>query len=752
MSRRNKAMLDDELLDIVDDSDDGLVSAKKSTLAPWRVLIVDDEKDVHSATLFALGDLVIAGRPLEFLHAYSAAEGRRIMETTPLIAVILLDVVMETGDAGLQLVRAIRDELGCTDTRIILRTGQPGYAPELEVIRDYDINDYKTKSELTRTRLVTSLTTAIRSYEQLRSIIEGRRKLDHLVRTSPGLFARHSLDDFAKGALLQVAALLEVEPHGVFCARRGLGIGNEERERYCVVSAQGRHSGEMGRAIEEISDRRLADLLQRCCREQCNLHEPDAIVLHFGSAGDCLAVLFLETRHPLNEMERQLLEVMSVSMAVGLENVMLFQRLNFSAYFDPLCRLPNRAQFVSLIDQRLKSNERSWTTMLLDVDHFSDINAALGHQTGDLLLVAVAKRLRAGLPAEVAVARVSGGAFGLLGPDAVLDPEKVLSMFEQSIVVDGQSLMIQPFLGLERLSEAEGSGTDVFKNANIALGRAKSERRSRWQYFTREMQVATQQRLSLLHDLRHAADAKRGLSLYYQPQIEIASGRVIGAEALMRWKNDRGEDVPPYRFIPLAEYSHLIIELGEWALCTACEQLVEWDRAGHHNLRMSVNVSIAQFRDPNFVTMARRCIQDSGVDPKKIELEVTETMALTESESVLEALYKLKDFGVSIAIDDFGSGFSSLNHLHRLPINRLKIDRTFVADLYAGGSGASIAEMIVKLGRMFGMSVIAEGVETSEQFEALRRMGCHEVQGFLFSRPVPAAEFDALLRNPPALG
>jgi diguanylate cyclase (GGDEF)-like protein len=751
MSRRNKTLPDDELLDIIDDSGEGAKPAAAGTPAPWRVLIVDDEKDVHSATLFALSDLVIAGRPLEFLHAYSAAEGRRIMETTPLIAVILLDVVMETGDAGLLLVRAIRDELGCTDTRIILRTGQPGYAPELEVIRDYDINDYKTKSELTRTRLVTSLTTAIRSYEQLRSIIEGRRKLDHLVRTSPALFARHNLDDFARGALLQVASLLEMEPHGVFCARRGLGIDNEERERYCVVSAQGRHAGEMGRAIEDISDSRLAGLLRGSCQERRNFYEPDAVVLHFGSAGDCLAVLFLETRHALNEMERQLLEVMSVSMSVGLENVMLFQRLNFSAYFDPLSRLPNRAQFVSLIDQRLRSNERSWTAMLLDVDHFSDINAALGHQTGDQLLIAVAKRLRAGLPAEVAVARVSGGAFGLLGPDAALDPEEVLLMFEQPIVVDGQSLMIQPFLGLERLSEAEGSGTDVFKNANIALGRAKNERRSRWQYFTREMQVATQQRLGLLHDLRHAADAKRGLSMHYQPQIDVASGRIVGAEALMRWKNDRGEDVPPYHFIPLAEYSQLIIELGEWALATACAQLAEWERAGHRDLRMSVNVSIAQFRDPNFVAMAQRCIQDSGADPKKIELEVTETMALTEIESVLEALYKLRDFGVSIAIDDFGSGFSSLNHLHRLPVNRLKIDRAFVADLYAGGSGANIAEMIVKLGRMFGMSVIAEGVETPEQLEALRRMGCQEVQGFLFSRPVPAAEFGALLRNPPAL-
>jgi EAL domain-containing protein (putative c-di-GMP-specific phosphodiesterase class I) len=314
-------------------------------------------------------------------------------------------------------------------------------------------------------------------------------------------------------------------------------------------------------------------------------------------------------------------------------------------------------------------------------------------------------------------------------------------------VVDGQSLMIQPCLGLEKLSEAEGNGSDVFKNANIALSRARGDRRDRWQYFTRDMQIATQQRLGLLHDLRHAAEAKRGLSLHYQPQVDIASGLVIGAEALMRWTNDRGESVPPYRFIPVAEYSHLIIELGEWVLCSACEQLREWDRAGLNGLRMSVNVSPAQFRDPGFVGMARRCILGSGIDPARIELEVTESMALTETESVVATLHQMRQFGVSIAVDDFGSGFSSLGHLRQLPLNRLKIDRVFVSDLSTGSSGSTIAEMIVKLSKMLGLSVIAEGVETSEQLDALREMGCQEIQGFYFSPPVPAGEFAALLKK-----
>ena len=734
--------------DLVEIVDDGVPpGAAVAGSAVWRILVVDDDDDVHAATRLALRNISIAGRPLDLLRADSAAEARGIIAATEDIAVVLLDVVMETGDAGLRLVRVIREELGRADMRIILRTGQPGYAPELEVIRDYDINDYKTKSELTRTRLVTSLTTAIRSYDQIRTIGEARRRLDQIVLFAGELFRLRDAGGFAAEALRQAGLLLGSEAHGVFCATVTPPGGGETRRE--VIGAAGRHAAELGRPVERIGDRRLAALFERCCAARGNLYADGMVVLFFGTTTGCSAALLVETAREVGELEQNLLQVFGANVAVALENVNLLHQLNFFAYFDPLCRLPNRAHFVSLIDRHLGQREVDWTVALVDIDHFSDINAVLGHQTGDALLVAVAARLRGGLPAEVTVARVSGGNFGLLGPDSELRPERLLALFEQPIVTDGQSLMIRPFVGLERLAEADGSGADVFKNANLAVGRAKSGRRERWQYFTHDMQAATRQRLGLLHDLRHAADAKKGLSLHYQPQIDVVTGKVVGAEALMRWRNERGEDIPPHRFIPLAEYSHLIIELGEWALRTACEQLLVWQREGHSGLRMAVNVSVAQFRDPNFIAMARRCIGEAGVDPRQIEIEITETMALSETESLLEALYDLKEFGVGIAIDDFGSGFSSLNHLHRLPINRLKIDRAFVSDLYAGGTGANIAEMIVKLGKMLGLSVIAEGVETQEQYRALTSMGCNEVQGYLFSRPVPAADFAVLLRQPP---
>jgi len=745
MSRRSRGAKDD-LVELVDDRAEA-APQPASLLPPWRILIVDDDREVHSATLFALKDLIIAGRPLAFLNAYSASEALDLMRQEEDVAVVLLDVVMESGDAGLKLVRAIREELGRPDPRIILRTGQPGYAPELEVIREYDINDYKTKSELTRTRLVTTLTTAIRSYEQIRTVRASERGMDRIVRSAPQMLAQRNLEAFAENALRQMADLLgDEQADGVFCAQRPATGGSVEGAPLYIAAAIGGFGPYRGGELDQVSDEGLLEALECCRRSGDSLHENKGLALCI-SAGESRGMLYLRTARPLTEFERRLAEVLSVSIATGLENVALFQKLNFFAYYDPLSQLPNRANFVSRIDERLRAGGREWTVAVLDIDHFSDINASLGHQTGDLLLQAVARRLRAGFPDEVVLARVSGDTYGLLGPDALLDPEQILSLFAQPLIVDGQSLIIHPYLGLEKLAEAEGTGSDIFKNAHIALARAKNEHREHWQYFTREMQVATQHRLRLLNDLRHAAETKRGLSLHYQPQIDIATGGVIGAEALMRWTNDRGESIPPARFIPVAEYSRLIIDLGEWVLCSACEQLRAWDRAGHGGLRMSVNVSPAQFRDPNFVGMARRCILGCGIDPGRIELEVTESMALTDSEMVVETLYKMKSFGVSVAVDDFGSGYSSLGHLHKLPLNRLKIDRAFVSDLKAGSSGSTIAGMIVNLGRMLGLAVIAEGVETGEQFDALRDMGCQEVQGYYFSPPVTADAFAALLKK-----
>jgi diguanylate cyclase (GGDEF)-like protein len=746
VTETNLAVSDDQL-DILDD---GITSgeAPRQPRKCWRILIVDDDREVHNATLFALHDVLIDGRPLQFLHAYSAAEARAILHDEADIAVALLDVVMEEESSGLDLVQCIRQEFGLSELRIILRTGQPGYAPELRVIREYDINDYKTKSELTQIRLLTTLTTAIRSFDQIRTIMAGRRGLTLIVNSAADLFSNRSLAAFAEGVLTQLAALLGLSPEGLLCARNAPPGGPGEALPLVVIGAAGKYNRLINRpldeldVLDELDNALIVSTIRHCFAEKKNIYGDHSSVLYFkGDTGKSAAV-FLATPDPLSDTDKQLLEVFCVNISIGLENVNLFSDLEFLAYADPLTWLPNRKGFIDAIDSHRKRGELDWTVALIDIDHFSEINDALGHQKGDKLLLAVAQRLGAALGEGPVLARINSDVFGLLAPDAQLDPATLLALFTAPIAVDDYRLPVHATIGLTRLADGCDTGLDLLKTTNIALNRAKKDHRGRWQYYTHDMTVATRERLDLMHKLRIAITEKRGLEVHYQPQIDLSTSKVIGAEALVRWTTDDGRSIPPDQFIPLAESSGLIIELGEWVFRTAITQLMAWDSAGLPALRMAINVSPTQFREPRFASRLQNIIEQAQVPAHRIELEITEGVAMFDPETVIATLTELRALGIEIAVDDFGTGFSSLSYLHRLPINRLKIDRSFIRDMESSGSGgATIADMVVKLGQSLGLSVIAEGTETAYQVEMLRNIGCELAQGYLYSRPVNAEAF-----------
>ena len=741
MTGKNR-VLDEEHLNIIDDDDveTGEVHAKAKK--HWRILIVDDDREVHNATLFALHDFQIDKRPLQFLHAYTAAEALDILRREKDIAVALLDVVMENESAGLDLVKTIRNDLGMSELRIILRTGQPGYAPELSVIRDYDINDYKTKSELTQIRLLTTLTTAIRSYEQINTVMAGRRGLTLIVNSAADLFSQHAPSCFAEGVLTQLSALLGLPPEGLLCARDSQLAGSGTSQPLIIVGAAGKYRHLINHSLDEIDDPAIISSIQHCLAGKQNFYSNNVTTLYFSGDEGHNAAAFLATHEPLSETDRQLLEVFCVNIAIGLKNVTLFGELKTIAFSDPLTDLPNRKGFIELIDAHRLRGESEWTVALIDIDHFSEVNDALGHQKGDTLLLAVASRLATALGRGHTLARVGSDVFGLLAPDAELDPAALLALFEEPIVVDDYRLPIHATIGLTRLADETGSGIDLLKTTNIALNRAKKEHRGRWQYYTHDMTEATWGRLDLIHKLRIAVTERRGMEVHYQPQINLANSKVIGAEALVRWTTDDGRSIPPDQFIPLAESSGLIIELGEWVFRTAIAQLMAWDAAGLPQLRMAINVSPTQFRDPRFASRLQNIIKELQVPAQRIELEITEGVAMLDPETVISTLTDLRALGMEIAVDDFGTGFSSLSYLHRLPINRLKIDRSFIRDMETSGSGgATIADMVVKLGQSLGLSVIAEGAETPAQIQMLRDIGCELAQGYLYSRPLNAEAF-----------
>jgi diguanylate cyclase (GGDEF)-like protein len=699
----------------------------------WRVMIVDDDADVHSTTTFALGSLELHGRRLEFLHAYSAAEAKELLERHADIAVVLLDVVMEEADAGLHLVHHIRKTLGLHDMRIILRTGQPGYAPEMDAIRGYDINDYRTKSELTRTKLYTSVASAIRAYEQIRGLEASRQGLAEVVRANAELSALHSISGMANGILREAARLIGQPASGLICSCRG----GEHAAGWEVVVAIGDCAELAPSGMLDAGGGAVADAIRRTLAGRRHVFGDGWLTLYFGGKSHCDFAAWLQLERPLDPLRRGLLELFASNIAVGLDNVALMTDLQRAAFYDPLTGLPNRTRLVELIDDGLTRNldMADEVLCLIDIDHFSEINDALGHQFGDALLMAVAGRLRARLHARLQLARIGSDIFCVLGESSEVDPEAIRALFAAPFSIEGQDVQVGSTLGLVRLREHDGSGADALKDADIALKRAKSRQRGGHFYFSRGMGVEIRERVRLMHALR-SGFARGELFLAYQPQVELGAHRPFGAEALLRWRTEDGRLVPPDRFIPIAEYSGLIIDIGEWVLRQACAELMRLRAAGYLDFTMSVNVSQVQFRHPGFLDMLRAALAATGAPPERIELEITESMAMEEPDLLIERLAQIKRTGVSIAIDDFGTGFSSLSYLQRLQVDRLKIDRAFVTEITGSARGSSIAEMVIELGRNLGLSIIAEGVEDERQAQILQALGCPLAQGFLFSRPL----------------
>lgn len=710
----------------------------------WRVLIVDDDHEIHAVTQLALSGLMVLERPLQFLHAYSADEARLLLQQESGIAVALLDVVMESDDAGLKLVEFIRTEVCDADMRIILRTGQPGYAPEERVIREFDINDYKTKTELTRNRLVTSVITAIRSYHQLMMLNQSRRGLEKIIRSSANLMEYHAMTSFAEGVLTQLAAVIGLRPEGLLCARRGHtdDSGSDEQGIY-VLGAAGRYARYINQLVDSLPDPHILDCVNRCLKARDHIFSERETVLYINSEGNDAAI-FVDSARPMEQFDRSLLEVFLTNIGVGYTNVDLFQRLQRAAYMDDLTQLANRADFIRQLDGFSKRAGSNSVVAIIDINHFSDINDGLGQEVGNLALRAVAERLVTSFGSHTLVARIGSDVFGLIGDQQILTPERLLAIFSQPFASGEHSLPLRATLGLCRQEQAADRGLKLLKQVFIALNLAKKDNSLRYAYYERAFEEMTRDRLETIRRLRQDF-ADRKLQVWYQPQVDMNSGKTKGMEALLRWPDGKGGYIPPTIFIPLAEYSGLIVEIGNWVLEESCRTLVELRRQ-YPQLQVSVNVSMQQFRAPDFFDTVSQIVDRYRLPRGSVELEVTESVVMDDPKAVSQALRRLREAGLNIAIDDFGTGFSSLAYLQQLPMDRIKIDRSFIAPLESGGD-AIIAAMVIGLAQKLNLATICEGVETQQQVDYLLQLGCHEAQGFLYARPMPLAELIDYLKN-----
>jgi diguanylate cyclase (GGDEF)-like protein len=728
----------------------------------WHILIVDDDPDVHSVTQFALNDLRIQNRKLKFAHAYTALEARKILLQYDEIAVILLDVVMEDDDAGLKLVNYIRKNLARNDVRIILRTGQAGYAPEMAAIRDYEINDYKNKTELTSASLYTAVTSAIRSYEQICTISANQLGLQKIINISSELMALTDLRQFAVKILNRLPTLLNIPVQGFICAPIQM-MANTHNEKdkekdstenlitnladnLRIIATTSEYANFTELPLSEVNSDNTKNLIEKTLFAKHNLYEVESTTLFFSNIEGSYLALYLDCGLNTVQFDRHLLDMFCSNVSVCLDNVVLSSKMHQLAFFDPLTGLSNRLQLLQYISHTLSSEQKDESILaLIDIDHFAEINDALGHQFGDKLLTAVADRLRQHFSKLCNIARIGNDIFALLGSADLVIPEDILALFTGGFIIDQQLVQLSATIGLIRFEDYALNASDALKDANIALKRAKMQQRGGYFYFTHSMGVDIRKRVHMMHDLRDAFELGQ-LFLMYQPQIDMRTGKSVGAEALVRWKTPEGKFIPPDQFIPIAEYSGLIVDIGEWVLRTACFELTRLHQLGFTQFQMAINVSQAQFSHPFFMDSLRRALRDTKAPASSIELEITESMAMTDPEQLVKTLQQIKQLGMQISIDDFGTGFSSLSQLQKLNVDKLKIDRAFVNEVNQTGNQGSIAKMIVQLSESLHIKVIAEGVETEDQANTLLGYGCNLAQGYLYSKPLPSDEFHAWLK------
>jgi diguanylate cyclase (GGDEF)-like protein/PAS domain S-box-containing protein len=431
------------------------------------------------------------------------------------------------------------------------------------------------------------------------------------------------------------------------------------------------------------------------------------------------------------------------------------EKIQYQATHDALTGLPNRLMFSQLLNQAIKSArryKRLFAVLFLDLDRFKIINDTMGHDAGDILLQEVAVRLKQTLRAVDVVARLGGDEFVILidelidsGPVAIV-AHKVLNGVIKPLTIMGQDCRITASIGISIFPQDAQDEQTLLKNADMAMYLAKEEGKNNYQFYSEEIQSRSLERLSIEKNLRFALE-KNELFLHYQAKLDFKTDVINGVEALLRWHNPYLGSITPTQFIPVAEETGLIVPIGRWVMKTACEQNVAWQREGLPVVCMAVNLSLRQLMDDNLIDDIRTALNDSGMAPYLLELEITESMVMHNPAHMISILAKIKSMGVRLAIDDFGTGYSSLAQIKHFPIDTLKVDRSFIRNIPQDLEDRAITEAIIAMGKTLSLTVVAEGVETQEQLDFLREHFCDEMQGFHFSKPIAHEKFADLLRK-----
>ncbi len=718
-----------------------------------NILIVEDSKTMASAEAYALWN---AQHTVQF--AESGKDALHLVGVTD-FDLILLDYELPDTN-GLLVFRAIRKK--DPDALVIMITGRGDEELAAQVLKE-GAKDYLIKSNTLLEILPRAVETVLKDEQNRLELVE---KDDALRRANEFLETRVAE---RTRELAEANEKLKVE----IAERKEMGKALRDSNRMMLSVLESINDGFFSLddamvlgycngAAERLLNRKKEDLLNRNLFEAFPEFRGTLFEKKFTEAIVTGKPLAFELNFEV-EPYRNWYDVrvfprkggITVHFQVTTGRKLTEQRLEKLAHYDVLTHLPNRALFMDRLTQAVERAKRFGqlvAVMLIDLDRFKEINDTLGHRAGDRLLKEVGKRFENCVRKVDTVSRLGGDEFTIVLPDikradrAAMVARRLLRVFQEPFRLEGHEVFVTASMGVTVYPMDTDQVDHMLKNADTAMYHAKSKGKNDFSFFAPSMNTNALEKFMIESDLRRALTNEEFL-LYYQPKVNSDTGRLMGVEALVRWEHPEKGMVGPNKFIPIAEDTGLIIALGEWVLRQACLQSVARVAAGFEPLPVSVNVSTRQFHKKEFSQTVASVLGETGMDPGFLEIEITETVLIQEVEETIKILNTLKEMGVSLSVDDFGTGYSSLNYLKRFPLDVLKIDRSFVNDITTHPDDRAVVESIIALGHNLNLKVIAEGVETKEQFLLLKEKKCDGVQGYYFSKPVPEAELRALIES-----
>ncbi len=729
-------------------------SLSSVTAPEWLVLSVEDDAGYQQSLALGLKGLTINNAPIRLLTASSAAQAAKVIAEHDNIAVILLDVVMEHDDAGLFLINTIRNVIGNELVRIVLLTGQPGLAPRFDTMRDFDVDEYWNKVDLTAEKLRSVVTSNVKTWDSLHELAVAKRGLQMIVDASRSITARQEIHSFANTVLQEIAHIIGVnESGGVACIHYPQSMSVSYSP---IVASSGDFSNykvtalnELLSTLDETERQQLHHSVERAVVEQEHQFDAQWTVLYFSTqeVDSRRYLIIVKSTEALQISHITLLMVFSQNIGNGFTNLALLNKLTSLAYYDTQLTIPNR-NWLERELQTTSQHERNNSVLLLfRVNDYFTSEIMLGSEFMQTMMLSLLERLRRELPVHQAMVRLEEDCLAvLMAKPQAPDATTLHAVTEQVLLFNGiehRTLLSVAYLDMSLVKEEDAE--QAIRLAEATLHETNRHGKSVG-YYSAHLLQALESRYTLLNNLRNALSTKDQLRVYYQPKFDLVSGQVCGAEALVRWQYDENTLLPPDQFIPLAESSGLITQIDTQVMATVFDDL-------HHlqqldcALPVSFNVSNLDLLAPDFISALEHHLQTSRLTSSLLEIEITETQVMQNYQSVTAILHKLVKLGVTVSIDDFGTGYSSLAHFTKLAATVLKVDRSFVAQLDGDDKDNALAviRMVKNFAEQFGAVVVAEGIETEHQREVLTQNGYQVGQGFLFSKPVPFEQFRSML-------